>query len=162
MSASLGIVVIPMTVEDLTGRNVISYDLNIDFDPMVVVPASPAFTQTGTLSVGMSITANDANAGHLIISGFQDAPLVGAGTLINLRFDVIGFPSQSTALAFADYTDPDQHFDLGFIFNSGNPPAVTTNGLIHLPFDPTPTSSSTDTAICHRNWARRHRLRRQL
>ena len=140
-----GIVSIPITVGNLTGLGVISYDLNIDFDPTIAVPASPAFTQAGTLSSAMSITPNATNPGHLIISAFQGASLTGSGTLLVLHFNVTGLPG-STPLAFMDYTDPGMNFHPGFMFNEGSPLAVTTNGGIIIPAGVTSTSTSTSTA----------------
>lgn len=80
----------------------------------------------------MSITPNSNNAGHLVISAFQGAALSGAGTLIKLRFNVVGTPGQSAALAFADYTDPSNVFHPGFMFNEGDPAASTTNGSLTI------------------------------
>ena len=97
---------VPITVTDITGLGIISYDLNVDYNPAIVTPASPSFDQVGTLSGGMSITPNPANAGHLIISAFQGGALSGVGTLLILKFNVIGSPGQMTPLVFADYTDP--------------------------------------------------------
>jgi hypothetical protein len=145
VSASPGtLVTIPVTVGDTTGRGIISYDFQITFDPAVIQPASPAFDQTGTLSSGMLITPNTANAGHLILSAFQAANLSGSGTLVNLKFNVVGTVGQSTALAFADYTDPGNTFHPGFQFNEGDPPAATTNGSVTVS-GATPTGSPSST-----------------
>ena len=60
------------------------------FDPAVVQPASTPYDQAGTLSNTMSITPNAANPGHLIISAFRSGALSGSGTLLKLRFNVVG------------------------------------------------------------------------
>ena len=57
----------------------------------------------------------------------------GSGTLINLRFDVVGSPGQSTTLVFTDFTDPSSIFHPGFTFNEGEPAASTTNGNVTIP-----------------------------
>ena len=125
-----GVVVIPITVGDTTGQQIISYDLNIDFDPSKIQPASPPVDVSGTLSTTMSITPNSNYPGHLIVSAFQGQPLSGAGTLIKLRFNVVGTPGQSTSLTFADFTDPTSIFHPGFMFNEGDPAASITNGSV--------------------------------
>ena len=117
-------------MSDTTNQNIISYDLNINYDPTVVQPVVPPYDIVGTLSSTMSITPNASNSGHLIISAFQGNPISGAGTLINLRFTIVGTAGQSTMLTFADYTDPGQTFHPGFAFNEGDPVAITTNGSI--------------------------------
>ena len=115
---------VPITVGNTTGRGIISYDLNIDYNPAILQPASPAFDQTGTLSSAMSITPNTSNSGHFIISAFQATNLVGAGTLLNLKFNVVGSGGQSSSLVFADYTDP------GMSVHSRQPvtPSIVTAG----------------------------------
>ena len=152
VTATPGPLTIPIVVAgDLTGLDVVSYDLQITFNPAIVTLDSPAFDQTGTLSSGMSITPNPANPGHLIISAFQATPLAGSGTLLNLRFNVVGSPGESTPLAFEDYTDPGNNFHYGFRFNEGVPAAVTINGSVTIPAatatsTPTPTETFTPTA----------------
>jgi hypothetical protein len=117
-------------VSDTTNQNIISYDLSVTYDPAVVTPASPPYDIAGTLSSSMSITPNAANPGHLIISAFQSAPLTGAGTLIFLKFNVVGMTGQLTTLTFMDYTDPGGTFHPGFSFNEGDPMAITQPGSI--------------------------------
>ena len=88
------------------------------------------FDTAGTVSSGMLITPNAMNPGHLIISAFQATDLSGSGTLINLKFTIVGAPGQSTAMTFEDYTDPGTIFHPGFRFNAGTPAATTTNGSV--------------------------------
>ena len=123
-------VTIPITVGDTTGQQITSYDLQISFDPAVVQPSATSFDTTGTLSSGMSITPNTNNAGHFVISAFQSAFLSGSGTLINLKFTILGSSGQSTALTFEDYTDPGSVFHPSFQFNEGTPGSAVTNGSI--------------------------------
>jgi photosystem II stability/assembly factor-like uncharacterized protein len=119
---------IPITVGDLTGLVVRAYDLQVTFNPAILQPLATPYDNAGTLSSGMLITPNANNAGHLIISAFQTTDLSGSGTLLNLRFKVVGAIGQSTTLVFADYTDPNPRFHPGFQFNAGNPQASVTNG----------------------------------
>ena len=145
---------VPITAGNTTGLGVISYDLQITFDPLVVQPASPPFDQAGTLSSGMAITANTANTGHLIISAHQATPLVDGGTLLNLKFNYFGFLGQQSPLIFEDYTDPGNTFHPGFVFNEGSPSVLLTNGGILSPGDtatntvtPTPSATATPTPV---------------
>ena len=146
VSASPGaLVIVPIIVGDTTGLNIISYDFQISFNPDIVQPASPSFDQTGTVSSGMSIKPNPNNAGHYIVSAFQTNPLTGAGTLLNLKFNIVATTAQVTALTFADYTDPANDVHRGFMFNEGTPPVSITNGSVTVT-GPTPTASPTLTA----------------
>ncbi|MFN0277696.1 MAG: cohesin domain-containing protein [Pyrinomonadaceae bacterium] len=123
-------ITVPITVGDLTGYEINAFDLQVTFDPTVVEPSITSYDTTGTLSSTMSITPNTDYAGHFIISAFQGSFLSGAGTLINLKFTVVGSGGQSTELNFEDYTDPNTIFHPGFQFNEGNPASLTTNGSV--------------------------------
>ena len=139
------VVTIPVTTGDLTGLSVTSYDFQVTFDPAILTPASPAFDNSGTVSSTMLVTPNTAFPGHLIISAFQSSFLSGGGTLLNLRFNVVGtLGGQTTGLIFEDYTDPNSTFHYGFSFNEGDPTATTTNGSF-IVAGPTPTSTNTAT-----------------
>ncbi|MBK8464842.1 MAG: hypothetical protein IPL32_03345 [Chloracidobacterium sp.] len=122
--------IVPVTVGDLTGNDVISYDFHVAFDPEIIQPASPAFDVAGTLSSSMSITPNTDFSGHLIISAFQAPNMTGSGTLINLRFVALGEQGQTTELALADYTDPNTEFHPAFQFNEGVPGRTITDGSV--------------------------------
>ncbi|MBK8467481.1 MAG: hypothetical protein IPL32_16820 [Chloracidobacterium sp.] len=149
-----------ITVGDLTGLSVISYDFQISYDPAVLVPlggatcaANACFTQTGTLSSSMSVTPNVGfPGGHFIVSAFQGAPLVGGGTLLILNFNIVGSAGDSSVLNFEDYTSPSPSFHPGFVFNEGEPvPNPLTDGSLSIPAATatntnTPTPSATNTA----------------
>ncbi len=114
-TASTGI--IPVTVGDLTGEDVISYEFTITYDESVVnITGASA---EGTLSEGATPTVNTSTPGEVRVSYAQTTALSGSGTLINLNasFGDIG----SSDLTFAD-----------FMFNEGDPAVVLTNGSITL------------------------------
>ncbi len=138
-------VTIPIAVGDTTRLDIISYDLQITFDPAVLAPAMPAYDEAGTLSSGMLITVNSDFPGHLILTAFQANTLSGAGTLINLKFNVVGSVGQTTRLAFEDYTDPNSVEHRGFVFNDGDPIPNLTDGKFTVA-TPTPTATNTATA----------------
>ncbi len=120
-AASKGtVVVIPITVGDTTNQGIFSYDFTVSFDPNVLTPASPAADNSNTLSSGFVITPNPQVPGRLTISGFGTQELTGQGTLLNLRFNVVG--TAGTATGSTNLT-----FD-AFMFNEGNPSSMTTNG----------------------------------
>jgi hypothetical protein len=94
------VVTIPIVVTDLAGLGVLAYDFTIFYDPGVLEPAMPSHDITGTLSSGMSVLSNSVVPGALIVSAGQVTPLTGTGTLLNLRFNVIGSPGEMTSLTF--------------------------------------------------------------
>lgn len=150
VSGTVGsVITIPITVGDLTGRGAISYDLQVSFDPSIITPASPAFDRTGTLcNSTWLVHPNSQNPGHLVVGAFSAGPLTGSGTLINLRFNLVGAVGESTALTFEDYISSGNgsDFHAGFVFNEGNPSSVTTNGSVTVIAPSTPTFTPTATA----------------
>lgn len=112
-------VTVPITVPDLTNRGIVSYDFTITFDPSVLRPSNPPVDKTGTLSSAMTITTNTSTAGRLTVSAFGTAPLSGAGTLLFLKFDLIGASGRCGNLTWAS-----------FRFNEGAPCATPTNGRV--------------------------------
>jgi uncharacterized protein (TIGR03437 family) len=108
---------VPITASDTTGKGVIAYDTTITFDPAVLRLQSAPTDKTSTLSSNFTITTNSPSAGQLRISGFGSAPLAGAGTLLNLKFDVLGAAQTCSNLNFTS-----------FRFNEGTPCSTTTNG----------------------------------
>ena len=78
----------------------------------------------------MVVTPNLDNAGHFIVSAFQASPLSGLGTLVNLKFNVIGMAGQTSLLAFEEYTDPGDTIHPACTLNEGKPASSTENGSI--------------------------------
>lgn len=142
------IVTVPITAGNLTGLNVISYDLHIRYDPTVIQPAAIPFDRAGTLSSDFAVVPGVYPSGHLVIGAFATGPmpLMGEGTLLNLRFMVVGMTGNSTELKFEDWTLPvNQVFRPAFMWNEGNPVAATSNGSVTVGGN-TPTASPTPTS----------------
>jgi hypothetical protein len=109
---------IPVLVGDTTGLNVIGYDFTMTFDSAVLSPQNPVFETAGTLSAGWSITPNTSTPGQVRIVAFNPTPpLSGSGTLIKLKFTVVGSNGNSTPLTWTN-----------FVFNEGDPTAALING----------------------------------
>lgn len=141
-----GDITVPLTVGDMTGEGIFSFDIQISFDPAVVQPTGSGFDTAGTLSSGAAVSSGVSFAGHIILSGFQATEFSGAGTLVNLKFTVQNNPGASTNLTFENYTDPGSVFHPAFNFNEGTPTATTTNGSVAIPAaTATSTATATDT-----------------
>src|SRR4029453_6483674 len=63
-------ITIPITVGDLTSRDVKAFDLDIAFDPTMLQPEDDPVDTEGTLAAGMLVTPNATEPAHLIISVF--------------------------------------------------------------------------------------------
>ncbi len=111
------VLTVPISVNDTTGQNILSYDFTLTYDPSVITPQVTPYDTSGTLSSGFVVTVNATTPGTLIVSGFGTSVLSGAGALLNLKFNVVGnYPSCSNL----NFT--------AFEFNTGNPPDQTSNG----------------------------------
>jgi hypothetical protein len=108
---------VPVIVGKTTGLNAIAYDFTFTFNPKVIRLANPAFETKGTLSQGWSITANTSTPGQIRIVAFNSQPLSGSGTLIFIKFNVVGSPGATSPLTW-----------ISFPFNEGSPASVLTNG----------------------------------
>jgi len=109
--------IFPITVSDLTGKNVLSYEFTITFDKNVV--KITGYDAVGTLSEGMSIVANTTVPGQIKVAAAGTAALSGAGTLLKLNIEYIA--EGSSDLTFAN-----------FMFNEGTPDKKLTNGKVNI------------------------------
>ncbi len=133
-------ITIPVTIGAVSaGTPIESFDFTVFYDPAVLQPASPAGSNTGTLSANCSVLANSPTAGRIVVSGACATAITTAsgGVLYNLNFNVIGTSGQQTGLLFNNPVTGTQTFQ----FNSGNPAANTTNGLFTV-LGPTAASVS--------------------
>lgn len=112
-------VTIPINSTNLTGRNAISYDTTVTYDPSVITQLS--VSSAGTLSSAMVITVNELTPGTLIISAYGPNPLVGSGVLLNINFTAIGPIGSTSPLSFSTFT-----------FNEGTPCSITINGDVTI------------------------------
>jgi hypothetical protein len=134
--------VVTITVGDITGDDIIAFQFNIIFDPLVIRPTGPNFgcSTEGTLAGAAGLTA-DCNItldGTLRISTYGAYPMTGAGTILNVTFTT----NESAASGDVSPLDLDSVYffgQLGQVVNTAH------NGQIILT-GPTPTLTPTATA----------------
>ncbi len=116
-------VTIPITVGNTTGENITGFNFVLNFDSSVITPLAGnlAISRTGTLSQDFLCSVNTNVSGQLSVACAGDTALEGAGTLINLRFNVVGTSGATTALTLNT-----------FRFNAGTPAATITNGQFRV------------------------------
>jgi hypothetical protein len=118
-------VTIPVTVSDLTGLGIVAYDFTIFYDPAILEPANPAHDASGTLSSTMNVVSNSVVAGELIVSAATAVAITGEGTLLNLKFTVVGNSAQQTTLTFVNPGNEQNTF----LINEGEHDADVSDGL---------------------------------
>ncbi|MBX3294047.1 MAG: carboxypeptidase regulatory-like domain-containing protein [Acidobacteria bacterium] len=114
-------VLVPITTGDVTARGVISHQFEVSYNPAVAVPNAVPVEKAGTLSGELLVVSNTDTPGILRVAVYGTEDIVGEGTLLNLRFDVVGAPGTSTPLNF-----------VGFMFNENDPQSSKTNGSISV------------------------------
>jgi CSLREA domain-containing protein len=124
--------IIPITVSQTNvPPGVFAYDFDMFFDPAVLQLQGPAFDTAGTLSSGWAVnasTSTDVNGKvHLVLNAFGTTAMTGQGTLINLKFNVVGSSGSTTPLTWAAFNfnegDPADS-DINGIFTAGSPTAA--------------------------------------
>ncbi len=112
---------IPVRVTDLTGKNVIAYQLAVTFSGNVL--KAKGISTSGSLSAasGWTVLSNTNTSGQITVVGSGITPLSGSGTLVKLQFEIVGSPGDSSALAFATC-----------LLNEGNPAASSSNGRVRV------------------------------
>ncbi|NOZ62969.1 MAG: T9SS type A sorting domain-containing protein [Calditrichaeota bacterium] len=115
MAQSGASISIPIMVSDVTGLNVLAYDMSVTFDQNVL--DATGFSRTGTILESWSDpTVNDLDGQYNLV-GAGTAAMSGSGVFIYINFDVVGNPGDTTTI----------HFNK-MVFNEGDPAATTTDG----------------------------------
>lgn len=130
-----GTFVIPVTVEDVTGQNVISYQFTATYDntKFNITGASVV----GTIASGMNApVVNTTTAGQIRIAVAGTTALTGAGTLINLNATVVAVGASTVQLSALQ-------------FNEGTPAVAGLSGTITVGANlkPSITKKMADTTI---------------
>ena len=121
MSAAAGSeVVIPVAIKDLTGKGVVAYQFDLEYDPAVLEPAEVAAELSRTISDGMSVTSNAPTPGLLKVVVYGATPVQGAGALVNLKFNAIGGVGAKSPLTIKQ-----------FMLNEGGLKVNTTDGEVN-------------------------------
>jgi hypothetical protein len=114
-------IVVPVTVESVKNKGVISYELDLKYDPSVIQPAASAADLAGTVSRGLVVVSNPLEPGLLRVVVYGAMPISDDGVLLNLRFTAVGKPGSITPLTFER-----------LMFNEGEPRVNATAGEVEL------------------------------
>ena len=120
-AAPISTVTVPINVSDTNGWGILSYDFVLNYNSEVLEPLPMPYDTAGTMSSNFEVNASGVSPGQLAISGFGTAPLSGAGTLLNLKFRVIGHPQALTPLSLGSIA-----------FNEGTPFAIASPGDVRV------------------------------
>ena len=85
-AAQQSLVILPLSMSDLRGRGIDSYQFDIEYDPAVLEPANVAADLTGTNNEGFFIAAHSPSPGLLKVVIYGTIPVTTDGVFVNLRF----------------------------------------------------------------------------
>ncbi|MBK8466240.1 MAG: hypothetical protein IPL32_10455 [Chloracidobacterium sp.] len=114
-------IVVPVTVEGIANKGVISYEFDLRYDPSVMQPLVDAVDVGGTASRGLSVVTNAAEPGLLRVVVYGAYPIDGDGLLLNLRFTAVGESGSMSPISFER-----------IVFNEGEPRVTIADGKIEL------------------------------
>ena len=112
-----GNVTVPIGTTDVTGLYAVQ--IVITYDQNVVRPTE--ISTLGTILQGVAVVVNMATLGQIRIAASSASPFGGAGTLLFLKFDVVGAVGDTTELTLESV-----------VFNEGSPGASITNGSLRI------------------------------
>jgi len=131
-------VVISINVSDLTGLNVTSCQIDLRYDSTVVKPTEVSLknsiSEPWISDSWEYLDYNLNDDGSLHIAAWGPEPLIGSGVLLNISFDIIGLPLDSTELIFElcefnDGTISTQHNNGKIKVNSNKINVVVTTNV---------------------------------
>ncbi len=103
-------IIIPVSVDGVVGKEIISYEFNLRYDPSVIKPGENPVDVTGTVSRGLMVVTNPVEPGLLRVVVYGAMPIEGDGVLLNLRFTAVGAVGSESPLSFER-----------IMFNEGDP-----------------------------------------
>lgn len=113
--------VVPVHVQGIAKKGVISYEFELRYDPLVMQPAGDGVDVKGTVSRGLSVVTNTTEPGHLRVVVYGAYPIDGDGVLLNLRFTAVGGVGSVSPISFER-----------IMFNEGGSRVSVTDGKIEL------------------------------
>ncbi len=126
LASATGIdVIIPVRVQGVAGKNVISYEFDLRYDPTVLQPHVEPVDVAGTVSRGLFVVANPFEPGLLRVVLYGAMPIEENGLLLNLRFIAVGKPGSVSPLTWER-----------IMFNEGDTETLVTDGQLELSLSP--------------------------
>ena len=114
-------IVVPVSVEDIVNKGVISYQFDLRYDPSVMQPQAGPVDLKETASRGLSFVVNATEPGLLRVVVYGAIPIDENGLLLNLRFTAVGKPGSVSPLTWER-----------IMFNEGEPRVTATDGRVEI------------------------------
>jgi hypothetical protein len=99
-SAGKNEVIVPISVDRIADKGIISYEFDLHYDPSVIQPQPGVFDLTGTVSRGLAVVTNVAEPGVLRVVVYGAMPIEKNGVLLKIRFSAVGTEGSTSPLSF--------------------------------------------------------------
>lgn len=116
-----GEIIIPVSIEGVADKGIISYEFDLRYDPAVIQPQKNPVDLTGTTSSKLTAVANTAVNGLLRVAVYGAKALETNGVLLNLKFTAVGAPGTMSPLAWER-----------IMLNEGDPITTAASGQVDL------------------------------
>ncbi len=114
-------VVIPVSIQGVANKDLISYEFDLRYDPTVIQPLANPVDVTGTASRGLTAVVNATEPGLLRVVMYGPMPIDENGVLLNLRFIAVGAVGSVSPLVFDR-----------IMFNEGDSTTTVTDGQVEI------------------------------
>ena len=114
-------IVVPVRVQGIANKDVISYEFDLRYDPSVMQPLSDAADVKETVSRGLSVVTNANEPGLLRVVVYGAMLIDNDGVLLNLRFTAVGQAGAVSPLVWER-----------IMFNEGEPRVAVNDGKVEL------------------------------
>ncbi|MFN0276971.1 MAG: cohesin domain-containing protein [Pyrinomonadaceae bacterium] len=114
-------IVVPVSVQGVADKGIISYEFDLRYDPAVIQPLAEPVDVVGTVSRALSVVTNGNEPGLLRVVVYGAFPIDSDGVLLNLRFNAVGARGSASALTFER-----------IMFNEGETQVALSDGEVRL------------------------------
>ncbi len=114
-------IAVPVNVRGIANKEVISYEFNLRYDPLVIQPIGDGVDVKATASRGLSVVTNANEPGLLRVVVYGAFPIDEDGVLLNLRFTAVGVAGSVSPISFER-----------LMFNEGEPRVSVVDGKVEL------------------------------
>ncbi|MBC8182392.1 chitobiase/beta-hexosaminidase C-terminal domain-containing protein [candidate division KSB1 bacterium] len=113
-------VIVPIEIGDFGGKNIFSADIKLAYNPNILKAKNASTTGTVGQSWGSAVY-RVIDSGKILIAMAGIQPLSQSGILVNITFDVLGSPDETSPLTFEE-----------LLLNEGDPASVIQDGVFRV------------------------------
>lgn len=114
-------IIVPINIEGTVNKSLISYELELRYDPAVIQPQAESVILDGTQSRNLLAVTNAIQPGILRVVVYGPKPISADGVLLNLKFTAVGEKGSTSPLTVER-----------MVFNEGENRVNTVSGKVEF------------------------------